>query len=75
MLEGPLCVVDTVTSAGTAILYSTPAKRAGRVTFVQNVPEHFVRLDGPDTTVDQLLATAPIGPWNEMSTPTQVSSS
>ena len=58
MLEGPLCVVDTVASTGTAILYTTPAKRAGRVTFVQNVPEHFVRLDGPDTTVDQLLAAA-----------------
>jgi hypothetical protein len=58
MLEGPLCVVDSVASAGTAILYTTPAKRAGMVTFVQNVPEHFVRLDGPDTTVEQLLATA-----------------
>ena len=51
-------MVDSVASAGTAILYTTPAKRAGMVTFVQNVPEHFVRLDGPDTTVDQLLAAA-----------------
>ena len=58
MLEGPLCVVDSVASAGTAILYTTPAKRAGMVTFVQNVPEHFVRLDGPPTTVDQLIAAA-----------------
>ncbi len=41
-------MVDTVASAGTAILYTTPAKRAGMVTFVQNVP---VRLDGPPTTV------------------------
>ncbi len=58
MLVGPLCVVDTIASAGTAILYTAPAKRAGDVTFVQNVPEHFVRLDGPPTTVDQLLAAA-----------------
>jgi hypothetical protein len=58
LLVGPLCVVDTIASAGTAILYTAPAKRAGDVTFVQNVPEHFVRLDGPPTTVDQLLAAA-----------------
>jgi hypothetical protein len=58
LLEGPLCVVDTVASAGSAILYTSPAKRAGSVTFVLSLPEHFVRLDGPDTTVDQLLAAA-----------------
>ncbi len=58
LLEGPLCVVDTVASAGSAILYTSPAKRAGNVTFVLSLPEHFQRLDGPDTTVDQLLAAA-----------------
>ena len=58
LLEGPLCVVDTVASAGSAILYTSPAKRAGSVTFVLSLPEHFQRLDGPDTTVDQLLAAA-----------------
>ncbi len=43
LLVGPLCVVETIASAGTAILYTAPAKRAGDVTFVQNVPEQFVR--------------------------------
>ncbi len=58
LLEGPLCVVDTVASAGTAILYTAPNKRAGNVTFVFSLPEHLQQLDGPDTTVVQLLAAA-----------------
>ena len=31
LLEGPLCVVDTVASAGSAILYTVPAKRTGEL--------------------------------------------
>ena len=69
LLVGPLGVVDTVASAGTAILYSAP-ERAGNVTFVLNLPEHFQRLDmdGPLLTVDHLLAAAARGRWKTLYT-------
>ena len=58
MLVGPICVVNTVASAGEAILYTVPDRMEGNVTFVTYVPEHFQRLDGPPTTVDQLRSAA-----------------
>ena len=59
VLIGPICVVtDTAAAAGRAVLYTTPGKTGGDVTFVFYEPEHFQRLTGPPTTLDQLRSAA-----------------
>jgi hypothetical protein len=58
LLVGPICVVDTNTSASRALLYTVPAMRAGCVTFVYYVPEYFQQLVGPSTTCDELCSVA-----------------